>query len=52
VIVNGQWNWRISTMEGGIMPRKDDVDFGQFIEFALGAGEKKAHTAAEGGHRF
>lgn len=34
-------------MEGGLMPRKEDVDFGQFNEFALGAGEK-ARTALEG----
>lgn len=27
-------------MEGGIMPRKEDEDFSQFKEFALGAGEK------------
>lgn len=35
-------------MEHGIMPRKENVDFGQLKEFALGAGEK-AHTGLEGG---
>lgn len=38
-------------MEGGIMLRKEDVEFGQFKEFAFGAGEK-AHAALEGGPMF
>lgn len=51
VIVNEQRDWRVTTMECGIIPKKEDVDFGQFKEIAFGAGEK-AYTALEGGPKF
>lgn len=48
---SGTGGWRVTTMECGIIPKKEDVDFGQFKEIAFGAGEK-AYTALEGGPKF